>query len=126
MAGNSTVFLHPRKGPFPGPAEVVSHDSHGGGDVVTGHAAPGIARDGAPKRVEKVLIHGGMTSRQLALKGMQHGNSTEPDANPSSPLSKEPQGKRLAPVAVTPGMRSRTAPHDAALGTAILDAALKN
>jgi hypothetical protein len=123
MAGKSTTFLHPRKGPTPKPAEVVSHASHGGGDHVSGHAVPGnIARDGAPKHVHPILAHGGMTSRQLALKGMQHANAVAPDANPASPLSKEPAGKPFVgkPVPVSPGMRSRTAPHNPALGAAIL------
>jgi hypothetical protein len=48
MAGQSENFLYPRKGPTPGPAEKVSHDSHGLGDHATGHAVSGnIARTGA-------------------------------------------------------------------------------
>lgn len=85
-----------------------------------------IARNGALKRMHPVSIHNGMTERQQALQGMGHATAVAPDANPANPMSKEPQGKRLAPVAVSPAMRSRTAPHDAALGVAILDAALKN
>ena len=127
MAGNSDLFLHPRKGPTPKPAEVVSHPSHGLGDHVTGHAVPGnLARDGAAKHLHPVLVHGGMTERQLALKGMQHANAVAPDANPASPLTKEPQGKNFASVKATPGMRSRTSPHDPALGAAILAEALCN
>jgi hypothetical protein len=67
-----------------------------------------IARDGAPKRMHPVSVHNGMTERQQALAGMQHANAVAPDANPASPLTKEPQGKNLKPVAVTPGMRNRT------------------
>jgi hypothetical protein len=126
MAGNSTTFLHPRKGPAPEPAEKVSHDSHGLGDAARGHAHPDIARDGAPKRVEKVLVHGGMTRRQMAGFAMGHANATAPDANPASPLSKEPQGKNFAPVRAVPGQRSRTSQHNPALGAAILASAQKN
>jgi hypothetical protein len=127
MAGNSDLFLHPRKGPTPQPAEVVSHNSHGLGDHATGHAVPGnIARDGAAKHVHPVMVHGGMTERQLALKGMQHANAVAPDANPESPLTKEAGRKTYAPVAVSPGMRSRTAPHNPALGAAILAEAMCN
>ena len=87
-----------------------------------------IARDGAPKRMHPVSIHNGMTERQQALAGMGHANATAPDANPASPLSKEPQGKAFIgkPVPATPGMRSRTAPHDPNLGAAILAEALCN
>jgi len=127
MAGNSTQFLHPRKGPVPKPSEVVSHDSHGMGDHVTGHAVSGnIARDGAPKHVHPVTLHGGMTARQQSLNAMGHATAVAPDANPASPLTKEPQGKTLAPVQAKPGMRSRTSPHDPALGAAILASALSN
>jgi len=86
-----------------------------------------IARDGAPKRLHPVSVHNGMTERQQALKGMQHANATAPNANPASPLSKEPGRKTFAPVQVTPGMRSRgPVPHDAsgALGNAIMAEAL--
>ncbi len=59
MAGTDTTFLHPRRGPVPKPSEVVSHDSHGAGDYATGHAVSGnIARDGAPKHVHPVTVHG--------------------------------------------------------------------
>jgi hypothetical protein len=127
MAGNSDLFLHPRKGPTPQPAEVVSHNSHGLGDHVTGHAVPGnLARDGVAKRVEKTLVHGGMTERQLALKGMQHANAVAPDANPQSPLTKEPGRKTFAPVQAVPGQRSRTSKHDPLIGAAILASALCN
>lgn len=87
-----------------------------------------IARDGAPKRMHPVSVHNGMTARQQSLKGMQHANASAPDANPASPLTKEPTGKPFVgkPVATTPGMRSRTTPHDPALGKAILAEAFAN
>jgi hypothetical protein len=105
----------------------ISHFSHGMGDAVRGHAEPGnLARDRAPKRVTAVSVHDGMTRRQQSGFAMGHANPTAPDANPASPMSKEPAGKRLAPVEVVPGQRSRTAPHSAALGAAILASAIKN
>jgi hypothetical protein len=119
-SGKSNAFAKPGEATL-----AVHHDPNEArkGDVgVKGN----IARDGAPKRMHPVSVHNGMTERQQALKGMQHANAVAPDANPASPLSKEPGRKTFAPVAVSPGMRSRTAPHDAALGVAILDAALKN
>jgi hypothetical protein len=126
MAGTDTTFLHPRTGPTPRPSETVSHNSHGMGDHVTGHAVPGnIARDGAKKHVTPITYHGGMTARQQSLKGMQHATAVAPDANPASPMNKEPGRKVLAPVQVKPGMRSRTSPHDPALGAAILATALR-
>jgi hypothetical protein len=103
---------------------IKSHDSHGEGDHVTGHAVPGnIARDGKGKHVSAVAVHDGMTRRQTSFNAMGHANATALDANPASPLTKEPAGKTLAPVQATPGMRSRTSPHDPALGQAILEAA---
>ena len=103
-----------------------SHVSHGLGDAVTGHADKGnIARDGVPKRAHVVVPAYGMTRRQLDGIAMGHANATAPDANPASPITKEPQGKAFIgkPVAVSPGMRSRTSQHDTALGTAILASA---
>jgi hypothetical protein len=92
----------------------------------TGHAGNDIARNGAPKRVEKTLVHGAMTERQMALKGMQHANAVAPDANPASPLTKEPGRKTFATPMPIIGQRSRTSPHDPALGQAILATALYN
>lgn len=83
-----------------------------------------IARDGKPKALHPVSIHNGMTDRQQSLQGMQHANATAPDANPSSPLSKEPGRKVFPTPQVSPGMRSRTRPHDPALGEAIMAEAL--
>jgi hypothetical protein len=105
------------------------------------HHTPAIARGmearthtratlGVPPKAKgyAVPIHNGMTERQQALKGMQHANPTAPDANPASPLSKEPAGKPFVgkPVAVVPGQRSRTSPHNSALGAAILAEAFSN
>ncbi len=102
----------------------VHHLSHGAGEHVTGHAGKNIATDGAPKHVHAIPIHGGMTERQSALAGMGHANATAPDANPANPLAKEPQGKRLVPAPVKPGMRSRTMPHSPLLGELIMSEAL--
>jgi hypothetical protein len=107
------------------PTLAVHHDpneARKGDHGVKGNAA----RDGAPKRMHPVSVHNGMTERQQALAGMQHANAVAPDANPASPLTKEPGRKTYAPVAVSPGMRSRTAPHDPALGQAILAEAMCN
>jgi hypothetical protein len=103
-AGSHNAFA--RKGE---PALAVHHDPNEArkGD----HGVKGnVARDGAPKRMHPVSIHNGMTERQQALAGMQHANAVAPDANPASPLSKEPQGKAFIgkSVPVVPGMRSRT------------------
>jgi hypothetical protein len=85
------------------------HTPARGADAFKGHHVPGnLARNGAPKNHHDVPVHGGMTARQTALKGMGHANATAPDANPASPVSKEPQGKRLTPVQPVPGQRSRT------------------
>jgi hypothetical protein len=131
MAGKSTQFLHPHKGPVPKRAEIVSHTSHGNA-AQPGHHVPGnLPRDGKGKSVHPVLVHGGMSRRQLSMNAMGHANATAPDANPASPLSKQPQGKHLQPIPVTPGMRSRThAAHSGmdrnALGEAILQEAFDN
>ena len=106
------------------PTLAVHHDPNVArrGDVgVKGH----IARDGAPKRLHPVSLHNGATERQRALAGMGHANATAPDANPASPLSKEPQGKAFVGcgVAAHPGM-SNTSRHDPDLGRAILAEAM--
>ncbi len=128
MAGNSTMFLHPRRGPVPKPAEVVSHNSHGLGQHAEGHAVAGnIARDGGKKNVRPILTHGGMTKRQVSMNAMGHAHATAPDANPASPMTKEPGAKVLTPPAIKPGMKNRTSPgtdlHE--LGRAILATALQ-
>jgi hypothetical protein len=110
------------------PAKVhapVTHLSHSPA-AIERHSAPGnIARDaGRGKHVVPVQVHGGMTDRQMALRGMQHANAVAPDANPASPLAKEPPGKRIAPAPVKPGMRSRTLPHSPALGELVMQEAL--
>jgi hypothetical protein len=103
-----------------------------------------IARDGAPKRMHPVSIHNGMTERQQTLQGMGHataldslsGQTVTPGKTNSvpgwgngglrsgNPMAHAPASKNLKPVAVTPGMRSRTSQHDPAIGAAILASAL--
>jgi hypothetical protein len=108
-------------------ANKISHLSHGLGDHIAGHSDPGnIARDGAPKRVQPTMVHDGMTERQKSGFAMGHANATAPDANPASPVSKEPAGKHYPTPQAVPGQRSRTSQHSAALGAAILANALKN
>jgi hypothetical protein len=121
--GTSNAF---RKGNEP-PGLQVHHDPN----VARAHdvgVKGNIARDGAPKRMHPVSVHNGMTDRQQALAGMGHANATAPDANPASPLSKEPQGKAFvgAPIPVKPGMHTPGRDHDPMLGAAILAEALKN
>lgn len=114
--------------------------------ILTPHHGPALARNQeaqqhtratlgkAPKpKGYEISIHDGMSDRQKALQGMQHANAGAPDANPASPLSKEPAGKafvgKCAPI--SPGTRSRTnaghsgmTPDD--LGSAIMAEAVCN
>ncbi len=85
-----------------------------------------IARDGAPKALHPVSIHNGMTERQRSLAGMGHANASAPDANPASPMNKEPGRKEFPAAKPVIGHRSRNAPHSAALGDAILQEAFKS
>lgn len=126
------------------------HQSHGGGEVVTGHAVPGnIARDGAPKRVHDIKIHGGQfkhtadgsarafggdhasaidsvsgvtvpAGRNVAQAG--YGNQ---GVQSGHPFAKAPQSKNVKPAQPVIGQRSRTSDHTKMheLGAAILDAA---
>jgi len=52
-----------------------------------------IARDGALKRLHPVSLHNSATKRQQSMNAMGHANASAPDANPASPLSKEPSRK---------------------------------
>jgi hypothetical protein len=105
----------------------VTHDVHHTPALARGMEAQTHTRAtlGKPPKAKgyAVSIHNGMTERQQALKGMQHANATAPDANPASPLSKEPQGKPFIGKSVppSPGMRSRTSATNLdALGKAVL------
>jgi hypothetical protein len=60
-----------------------------------------------------------MTPQQHALNGMGHAMGSGPDASAANPLDPEAPGKRLAAVAVHPGMASRSANHE--VGKAIGD-----
>ena len=125
------------------------HDSHGFGPVREGRAVPGnIARDGAPKRVHDINVHPGMVTRSKSgdALGGDHksaldavsGNVVVPGAVTTAPgygnagvqsghpFAKPPASKNLKPVAPSFGQRSRTAPHSAELGAAILAQAVKN
>jgi hypothetical protein len=94
-----------------------------------------IARDGAPKRPNTLAIHSGMGGHQKAgagVGGMGHatagvaGGVTIPTSKAAAPLAHAygsiPKSGKPAAKPV-PGQRSRTKPHDPALGQAILDAA---
>ena len=126
------------------------HASHGLADH-EGRAVKGnIARDGAPKRVHDIKVHGGMVkhtadgsfralggdhasaidalSGQTVVPGIPtstagFGNAGIQDGHP---FAKAPLGKNLKPVKPSFGMKSQTAApgtdmHE--LGRAILDAA---
>jgi hypothetical protein len=126
--------------------KLLGHDSHGLGPVREGHHVPGnLARDGAPKRVHTVAVHGGMSkatkSGALALGGHHasaldslSGNVVVPGAiqdwpysgkvtSNGHPLAKAPASKNLKAVAPSFGQRSRTKPHSAELGEAIMQQA---
>jgi len=105
MAGNSNLFLGPRGKHVAAPKEYVGHNSHGGGDVTTGHTHPGnIARDGKPKNVHPVMVHAGMTRQQ---NGKTVTLSSIPDASNPNVADPTKTWKRFAVPAVTFGMRSR-------------------
>jgi hypothetical protein len=127
------------------------HASHGLGDHVEGHAVKGnIARDGAPKRVHDIKVHGGMVKhtadgsfRAFAGDDASYLDSISGASVPAArntstpgygnagvqsghPFAKPPGGKNLKPVPPSFGMRSRSAAPNTdmhALGAAILDAA---
>jgi hypothetical protein len=75
-----------------------------------------LARDGSPKKLQPVTVNGGsyhMRNGQL-IAGISRTQAAHPLDD--TPLVTSPSvGKRLAPVAITPGMCSRTAPNDARL-----------
>jgi hypothetical protein len=90
---------------------------------------------GKPKNHGPNPIHGGMTAQQQKMAGVGGLSldtiASAPVADPASPVSLEPQGKILKPVAISPGMKNRTSPGMTSadhkmLGRAILDAAVKN
>jgi hypothetical protein len=123
MAGKSTTFQPDRAGlPTPQVQDNVHHVADRTHEFEA-HKGENIARAGGKPKRSVVQVHGGMTSRQTALKGMQHANSEAPDANPASPLTKEPGRKVFKAAAPVIGQRSRTAPHSTGLGDAILNAA---
>lgn len=123
---------HDRKGRFtdrkhaaPGAkaVKVPAKDSkkNGGPDHLLGHAVPkNIARDGAPKVVQAAPPHSGMTHVATAPTGekaMAKGvsrtqaaallDNTGLAADVADPV---PQGKKLTPLAIYPGMKSRILP----------------
>jgi hypothetical protein len=92
-------------------------------------------RNGAPKRTNAPAIHSGMGEHQKAgagVGGMGHataaiaGGVTIPASKAAAPLAHAygsiPKSGKPAAQPV-PGQRSRTKPHDPALGEAILNAA---
>jgi hypothetical protein len=124
----------------------INHMSHGLGEHVTGHAVKGnIARDGAPKLVQPVMVHDGMTKQTeggATALGGDHasavdaltGNVVVPGARNVSqagwgnggiqnghPLAKAPGSKNLKPVPPSFGMKDDGTMH--ALGEAMLSEA---
>jgi hypothetical protein len=74
-----------------------------------------LARDGAPKKLQPLTINGGnyhMRNGQMIV-GTSKTQAAQLDGAPD--LTTPRAGKSLAPVATTPGMRSRTVPDDARL-----------
>jgi hypothetical protein len=138
MAGNKTIFQPNCAGlPTPQVKSNVHHVSDRTHEFEA-HKGGNIARAGGKPKVSVVQVHGGMTRQQsdaAGLGGMGHatavidgGQKLATDA-PAAPLqhaygSQIPKVRSAAPV--KPGMRSRTAPHDPALGAAILAEAMSN
>jgi hypothetical protein len=80
----------------------INHLSHGMGDAIIGHHKPNIAQNGAPKKLHGIAVAHGQRTRSSSTD-ILHGSA-----------------KRTAVAPVSPGMRSRTKPHSAQLGEAIL------
>lgn len=103
---------------------------------------PNIARDaGRGKAVHDLKIHGGMSKQTKSgpmafggdhataidsLSGREVVPNKDGAVANAHPLTTPPTAKNLKPVAATPGMRSRTAPHLPELGRALLDEAFAN
>jgi hypothetical protein len=124
-----------------------NHDSHGLGPVRTGHAHSDMARDGAPKFVHSVRVHGGMNKvSQSGIVGLGGNHASAIDAvtgatvvpgavkstpgygnsgvHSGHPFAKAPGTKRLAPVRPAFGMKC--ADNLEELGRAVLAQAIKN
>jgi hypothetical protein len=116
MGTKASIFQPGHDGKMPArPNAPAHHTPARGADAFKGHAVAGnIARNGAPKVHADVPVHGGMTRRQVELKGMGHAIGSAPDASAANPLDKTVPGKTFAPVQAYPGMRSRS--HDTAHG----------
>jgi len=137
MAGNKTIF-QPNSAGLPTP-QAQSNVHHVSDRTHEFEAQRGgnIARAGGKPKRNVVQVHGGMTRQQsdaAGIGGMGHGVAVidggvklATDA-PAAPLQ-HAYGRvlktRPAPQ-VVPGMRSRTTPHDPALGQAILAEAFCN
>jgi hypothetical protein len=106
------------------PGMAVSHLSHGAGEHVAGHSVPGnIARDGAPKNINPVPVHGGMVKQTKsgplafggdhaaaidALSGREVVPGKDGSVANALPLTAPPVAKNFGPVAVSPGMKRQT------------------
>ncbi len=134
--------------------KVINHISHGLGDHVTGNRGGTLGRNGAPKKIAPIMVHPGMVTRTAssgdAYSG-QHksaldsltgatvptgrGTASAPGwgqgtVRSGNPMAHAPASKNLRPVAIKPGMRSRTSNHTddqlAELGRAVLAQAVTN
>jgi hypothetical protein len=125
----------------------INHQSHGDA-AKQGHAVPGnLARDGAPKCVQPVMVHDGMKRQtaagQTALGGDHAsavdsltGNVVVPGngkcapgwgnsgVQSGHPLAKIPGSKNLKPVPPSFGMKGDPAMHE--LGEAMIAEAFAN
>lgn len=87
----------------------------------------GVARAGGKAKVHlDAPVHPGMRTVSRTTGQVHPGGDalSRADADPASPIGGAPRGKMLADVKPVPGQRSRTSPHDPALGKAILAEAL--
>lgn len=83
--------------------------THHDPNIDRAHDRPGntIATRGAPKRMEPVSVHAGMTRRQMDMNGIGHAIGSAPDASADSPLDKTAPGKTFSPARPMIGQRSR-------------------
>lgn len=61
------------------------------------NAGAGLARAGAPKKLQPVSLHNGATEQQRKMTGMGHPVAGAPDASSANPLDPTVPGKRLTP-----------------------------
>lgn len=131
--------IHPGIG-FGHPDAVAARNLAGSRGVpLAGHSTEKAALGKAPlhKRAftETPEIHSGMNAKSRSdgthFAGLSGQDLSRYDADGPNPLSGPPRGKRLSPVAISPGMRSRTNEDQplipaADLAKAVMDEAADN